>query len=223
MKTKLLLLMTSFFVSMHIDAVSVNYGTATEQNKRPYQEDRYKHARIRNNNSVVLGSFFGVYDGHGGQKTSGFLAQNLHDKFARRLRYGNSIKTALHRAFLSADRDACKNYVDGSTAVAIYLDNDTNILYYAWVGDSRLFVNNGPATKDHKPNDPQEKERIEQAGGKVELLGVPRVNGLAVARAIGDEPIKRLGRKQVIATPEYGQYQLTPDNEFMILASDGIW
>lgn len=216
--------MTSFLFSISAIAVDLKYGLATEQNQRDYQEDRYTYAApIRDSNHRKVGKFFGVYDGHGGYKTSTFLQQQLHDKFARRLRRSNNIETALKGAFLSADWQARKNYADGSTAVAVYLDNDTNILHYAWVGDTRLLVHNGPATKDHKPNDPQEKERIEKAGGKVEIYGVPRVNGLAVARAIGDESIKRLGRKQVIATPEYGQYQLTSANEFMILASDGIW
>jgi protein phosphatase 1L len=224
MKTKLFLLLASFLFSVNVNAVDLKYGVATEQNRRDHQEDRHRCAiSIRDNKHRNVGKFFGVYDGHGGSKTSSFLAEHLHYTFSRRLRRDNNIAKALNGAFLSIDWQAIKYYSDGSTAVAAYLDNETNILHYAWAGDSRLVVHNGPATKDHKPNDPQEKERIEKAGGKVEFYGVPRVNGLAVARAIGDKSAKKAGKGQVIATPEYDQYQLTPANEFMILASDGIW
>lgn len=223
MKTKLLLLITSFFVSMNSYAVSVNYGSATDQNQRPYQEDRHRYASIRDSRGEKRGNFFGIYDGHGGDKTATLLQQHLHEDFAQRLRAKRSIKSSFVSAVLKNDNRALHNYSDGSTALAVYLDNSTNILHYAWAGDTRLAVHAGPATQDHKPDSPQEKERIEKAGGKIELYGVPRVNGLAVARSIGDKPIKRAGKGQVIATPEYGQYQLTKDNEFMILASDGLW
>lgn len=109
-------------------------------------------------------------------------------------------------------------------------------MHAAWVGDSRLVVecNGGVgfATEDHKPDRPDERDRIENgAYGKVYMNGVWRVLGLAVSRSIGDRPVKNadIGRKnggfpgRVIADPEYAQYQLTPDNNFAIIASDGLW
>jgi hypothetical protein len=49
-------------------------------------------------------------------------------------------------------------------------------------------------TKDHHPNREDERNRVEAAGGYVlEWAGVYRVNGeLALSRAIGDVPYKRL-------------------------------
>lgn len=42
-------------------------------------------------------------------------------------------------------------------------------------------------SKDHKPNNPKEVERIEKAGGFVRVLDAPRVDGaLALSRAFGD-------------------------------------
>jgi serine/threonine protein phosphatase PrpC len=223
MKTKLLLLMASFLFSVNAIAVPVQFGMATAQNKRDYQEDRYTYASIKDSKGKRLGNFFGVYDGHGGDQVSTLLNNEFHDSFSRKLNNGDSEEQAFNSTFAHIERKALRFFPDGSTAVVAYIDKITNILHYAWVGDSRLVVYGGPATVDHKPDNPLEKKRIENAGGKVEFYGVPRVNGLAVSRSIGDLSIKRAGEGQVIATPEYGQYQLTPANEFMILASDGLW
>lgn len=47
-------------------------------------------------------------------------------------------------------------------------------------------------TQDHHPDRDDERKRVEAAGGYVEWLGVPRVNGeIAVSRAIGDVSFKR--------------------------------
>ena len=50
------------------------------------------------------------------------------------------------------------------------------------------------ATKDHKPDDPEETRRIEKSGGFVSLppqTYIPRVNGqLALSRAFGDFQLK---------------------------------
>lgn len=46
-------------------------------------------------------------------------------------------------------------------------------------------------TVDHKPNNKDERERIENAGGVVIWAGTWRVGGvLAVSRAFGDKPLK---------------------------------
>ena len=49
-------------------------------------------------------------------------------------------------------------------------------------------------TRDHHPDREDERRRVEAAGGYVlEWAGVYRVNGeLALSRAIGDVPFKRL-------------------------------
>ena len=65
-------------------------------------------------------------------------------------------------------------------------------LYVGNVGDSRCIASiNGKAealSVDHKPGDPLERARIENAGGFVEFN---RVNGnLALSRAVGDFAFK---------------------------------
>ena len=77
-----------------------------------------------------------------------------------------------------------------------------------------------PLSIDHKPNTREERTRIEDAGGVVVWAGTWRVGGvLAVSRAFGDRPLKRY----VIPTPDIRDEQLQPEDEALILASDGLW
>ena len=83
---------------------------------------------------------------------------------------------------------------DGTTVVINILVY--NKLFSAHVGDSRAILVRGghgyAFTKDHKPNYPKERERIESLGGSVKKVGsVYRVdNNLSVARTLGDCPYK---------------------------------
>ena len=62
---------------------------------------------------------------------------------------------------------------DGSTAVTALVLGQK--LYVAWVGDSRALLLNSSnrvtwASVDHKPNRPDEMERVKKAGGVCILL-----------------------------------------------------
>ncbi|HSC24821.1 MAG TPA: PP2C family protein-serine/threonine phosphatase [Candidatus Babeliales bacterium] len=127
---------------------------------------------------------------------------------------------------MQAEKYALKHFNDGSTAVVVYID-DNNKLHCAWTGDSRAVLeSNGKlafATQDHKPDSPKELQRISKAGGTIYKHGVWRINGLAISRSIGDKPCKINAKGQIIAIPEYAAIQLTPENHFLIIASDGLW
>lgn len=99
------------------------------------------------------------------------------------------------------------------------------------VGDSRCVVGTTEATismtDDHKPNNEEEKQRIEKAGGFVMW---DRVNGeLAMSRALGDFRYKtdeRLTDKEylVICYPDVSTYVRTrAADQLMVLACDGVW
>ena len=140
----------------------------------------------------------------------------------------------------------------GSTAVAVKLiaSSEKTILISANVGDSRaVLCRAGKAidlTKDHKPNDPDERRRVEDLGGRVEWFGpvdakgrpvsvkrrtkngnshgfggVYRINrNLALSRAIGDRSELPFVSSQV----DIAQIELNDEkDEFVILASDGLW
>ncbi|KAF4620320.1 hypothetical protein D9613_000680 [Agrocybe pediades] len=95
------------------------------------------------------------------------------------------------------------------------------VLYSANAGDARgVLARSGRAvrlTYDHKGTDKQEAKRITDAGGFV-MSG--RVNGvLAVTRSLGDSSMKEF----VVGAPYTTETELCEDDEFLILACDGLW
>lgn len=101
-----------------------------------------------------------------------------------------------------------------------------------------------PLTNDHKPDRPDERQRILQAGGKVGCrqlvvgngpngpvrlpMGPMRIwyqvrgetMGLAMSRSLGDGIVHALG---VSADPELTEHLLDGEDLFLLLGSDGIW
>ncbi|MCL7027234.1 hypothetical protein MKW94_011341 [Papaver nudicaule] len=116
----------------------------------------------------------------------------------------------------------------GSTACVAIIRN--NQLVVANAGDSRCVISRkGQAynlSRDHKPELEVEKERILKAGG---FIHAGRVNGsLNLARAIGDMEFKQNkylpAEKQIVtASPDINTVELCDDDDFMVLACDGIW
>lgn len=126
----------------------------------------------------------------------------------------------------------------GCTALSIVKQGD--LMVVANVGDSRAVLGTTSddgaiaavqLTVDFKPNLPQEKERIRRCNGQVYCLpdepGVHRVwqpnresPGLAMSRAFGDYCVKECG---VISVPEVTQRRITSGDQFVILATDGVW
>jgi protein phosphatase PTC2/3 len=85
---------------------------------------------------------------------------------------------------------------------------------------------------DQNPDVPSEMERIINAGGFVTLPPGPGLSarvwldprctqiGLAMSRSIGDHAIATVG---VIAEPVVTYHDVTDEDEFLIVASDGVW
>ncbi|KAJ3790730.1 phosphatase 2C-like domain-containing protein [Lentinula aff. detonsa] len=106
-------------------------------------------------------------------------------------------------------------------AVRIPPENSRRVLYCANAGDARgVLCRAGKAvrlTYDHKGSDKQEAKRITDAGGFV--MG-GRVNGvLAVTRSLGDSSMKDF----VVGAPYTTETELCDEDEFLILACDGLW
>lgn len=117
----------------------------------------------------------------------------------------------------------------GTTAIVAVIHG--NKLYVANVGDSRcVLFRSGkaiPLSTDHKPEDTEEFKRIENAGAKVTDEG--RVNGgLNLSRALGDHVYKQNNsltpeEQAITANPELREMELSREDEFLVLACDGIW
>mmetsp|Transcript_101412 Transcript_101412/g.295474 ORF Transcript_101412/g.295474 Transcript_101412/m.295474 type:complete len:553 (+) Transcript_101412:61-1719(+) len=200
---------------------------------------------------------FGVLDGHGGSRAARLAAQQLPAALAQasRTASGSSdmLTKAVQKAFIDLDttlREALESGTrkdnSGSTCVAAGLcpaeGGEGFQCFIANAGDSRgLLVshNAGSATakellasRDHKPGCPDERARIEQAGGFVRGVGfggeVPRLDGnLAVSRGFGDfmfkqDASKHPSEQKVSCVPElfFGNLQR---GDFIVLACDGIF
>ena len=127
-------------------------------------------------------SFFGIFDGHGGETCSEYLRDNLHNLLCHNNEFfPENIPEALKLAFEKADKNFLENYslnkkkemIDKSGSCAVILVLVDNKIYIANAGDSRCLLSlNGckkfiEVTKDHKPNSSDEKKRIELFGGKI--------------------------------------------------------
>ncbi|XP_039165862.1 probable protein phosphatase 2C 73 [Eucalyptus grandis] len=130
------------------------------------------------------------------------------------------------------------SFCSGSTAVTMIKQGDHLVI--ANLGDSRAVLctrgqKNQPVpiqlTVDLKPNIKSEADRIKKCKGRVFAMDeepevfrvwLPDENcpGLAMARAFGDFCLKDYG---LISTPEVSYRKLTPDDEFVVLATDGVW
>ena len=153
------------------------------------------------------------------------------------------------QTFKNADLEMIKHTefdhdFSGTTCNLVFQFN--KYLICASVGDSRGIIiydqNNTntyqgifPISNDHKPNLPQEYERILQSGGIVDKLtdqfgckvGPYRVHkngltypGLAMSRSLGDFQAKDCG---VITKPEIIEYNVNHSSKYMVICSDGVW
>jgi serine/threonine protein kinase/serine/threonine protein phosphatase PrpC len=122
----------------------------------------------------------------------------------------------------------------GSTATVLVRissgHEDETVLVVGSVGDSRAVMcclsDGSPMSmsKDHKPDVPVEKHRIEANGGFIEKRGVWRVQGhLAISRSFGDLELKK--QNLLVSTPSFANYSCGAVQHclFVILASDGVW
>ena len=223
--------------------------------KKTNQDNFFIFKNFLNNVSY---SYIGVCDGHGifGQDISSYLINNLPQNL------NNDLLNQNVKNISSEKLQKISNYIDSSfIQTNIKLNTDERIdstfsgstcssMIYSPkkiitinVGDSRCVLgkyNNEKwfpkiLTRDHKPNEPDEMDRIISSGGIVEPLkdsygnfvGPERVwkkegevPGLAMSRSFGDEVGHEVG---IIVSPEINEYEFVNEDKFIILASDGIW
>ncbi|XP_047977095.1 probable protein phosphatase 2C 24 [Salvia hispanica] len=190
--------------------------------------------------------YFGVYDGHGCSHVATKCKERLHEMVKEELLVGedrdssNWWKCVMERSFTRMDKEAvawnenvatasCRCELQmpecdavGSTAVVAVV-SPCNIVV-ANCGDSRaVLCRSGkaiPLSTDHKPDRPDEMNRIQAAGGRVIFWEGARVLGvLAMSRAIGDNYLK----PYVSCEPEVTITERSEEDECLILASDGLW
>eukprot|EP00808_Paulinella_micropora_P018718 g22036.t1 len=204
--------------------VGPHAGVHSIQGARPHMEDTY-HADWRTNKNY---EYYAVFDGHGGFRAADFGALNLHKFIEQSWKTNADPEACLAAAFQELDNRwlieaQYHGHDDGSTAIVAFISQ--GVLYVANVGDSRGILCSAnqtvtPMSRDHKPSRPDEKHRIESLGGRIIYYGTWRVEGvLAVTRAIGDRRLKKF----VSAVPEVISHELMDGDNFLILATDGVW
>lgn len=201
---------------------------------------------------------FGVMDGHGGEHVAHFCEHYLPLEIGKGKSSDSS--AALADAFLRMDElldgelrgelhefararnegitGKCGVNPDwtGCTANVCLIRPDC--ITVANAGDSRsVLCRSGqavPLSEDHKPNNPEERSRIQRAGGVVERQQIGeivqyRVNGgLNLSRSIGDLEYKRNGnlppaQQMISAMPDVATFDREAGDEFVIIACDGVW
>lgn len=176
--------------------------------------------------------FYGVYDGHGGSRVAYACRDRLHKLLAAEMEMKRGRTAAemnweymMVESFSKMDDEVNETDIVGSmgstAVVAVVGDKE---IVVANCGDSRAVLSRGgaavPLSDDHKPDRPDELERIQHSGGRVIDWNGQRVLGvLATSRSIGDKQLK----PYVIAKPEVIVHKRDGIEEFMILASDGLW
>ncbi|CAO3614200.1 unnamed protein product [Mucor hiemalis] len=185
--------------------------------------------RFRNRDDECL---FGLFDGRKHSKTgcrlTRFLNDNLTYHFTNELeknKNDETIVSALRRTFLALEKEFGSMDTDekdlGASALLCYITGTK--LYVANVGDALAVLsrNIGQAheiTQKHIPLNPSEISRIRAAGGYVSNSGLLN-DELNVSRSFGYYHLIPV----VNANPFISTINLAENDEFVILASRGLW
>ena len=198
-------------------------------------------------NSGEIEYTFGVFDGHGLQ--GHFVSQAIKQFLTNCSYFDFDTQPMILSVFSSLSSNINNSkYFDsidsGSTVILVHINSKKIISINC--GDSRAILitkrnnsnylnrrNNNiiELSRDHKPDIPEEKIRIERSGGRVDKIygmGPYRVwfknedfPGLAMSRSIGDRLAHRVGVSDIPEIKEFNIDENTP--LAVVLASDGVW
>ncbi|CAI0556360.1 unnamed protein product [Linum tenue] len=206
--------------SKELEVRGRNFCLASKKGRREVMEDGY--GVVADIHGDTKQGFFAVVDGHGGRAAMEYVAENLGKNIVEAMDGGEvMVEEAIRKGYSVTDKGFLSQGVSsGACAASVVMKNGE--MHIANVGDCRVILSkNGvaaPLTVDHRLSTRQdERQRIENLGGYVHC---DRVQGsLAISRAIGDLHLK----EWVISDPEITKLPITPDCQFLIMASDGLW
>ena len=195
-------------------------------------------------------NYYCVLDGHG--ELGHFVSRRCRENFPQFIRGANH-DTKKAFAMMQNDLNNCDFDVRCSGATCVLACLVGNRLAVSNCGDSRAVLGrrapNGSyvavaLSHDHKPDRPEERKRILSCGGHLGCrqvlvsqgargpvtmpVGPCRVwyqyrgdtLGLAMSRSLGDSIVHRSG---VSADPEVLEYVVEDYDDFIIMATDGVW
>mmetsp|Transcript_52908 Transcript_52908/g.113430 ORF Transcript_52908/g.113430 Transcript_52908/m.113430 type:complete len:662 (-) Transcript_52908:95-2080(-) len=239
------------------EILSVRFGAEAWAGMQQQMQDRY----TMNESLEECGVFFGIFDGHGGSQVAEMVSKMLHRNLLvvyKQMKIQPSsrdekIVQAVKKAFLQTDKEILEGATRkglatvGTTAVVLILHGNPKLnvplrLVVGHVGDSKAILCRGgeaiPLTKDHKPDSPEEKRRVEKAGGLIlQVRGTWRVaasanpnsnrnkreyQGLGMTRSIGDMYFKTPS-PLVVAEPDVTVHQMNEKDMSVVLGTDGVF
>ena len=213
-------------------------------NPRKLNQDRYWNDDLHGTGM----KYIGVADGHGmnGHGIAELVKNQLPRLLSIQPALADDPKSALVKAHSEMDTSIKKSGIEtsfsGTTSTSVLISGTK--LLCANLGDSRALLGYSDKgidwrlkqlSRDHKPDDGEEKARIIAAGGRVMSykgangisIGPPRVwlknqdsPGLAMSRSFGDSVASTVG---VSTEPEITEYNMGPSDKIIIVASDGVW
>ena len=195
----------------------------------------------------VVSSFFGVYDGHGGDFCAKYAAAHFHVTLAARLRATYTATRALpvcksHSTsadvLSSADIERCyaeafaaldeelqdfdESSESGSTAVTCLVRQyrGRTTFHIANVGDSRaIFCCNGQTSRLSVDHKATNKDEVKRIRDLNGIIVNKRVAGsIAVTRALGQADEKKF----ITSAPHIESLEVASDDAVLVLVSDGI-
>ena len=176
-------------------------------------------------------SLFGVFDGHGGDKTAIHCKEHLPEllKNTLEMHLGKGIRL---NGIFNAVKEVCLKLhqtapnISGTTALFAFCIQDD--WYIASVGDSRgIIIHDSPIamTYDASAADPYFQEKVSLRGGKMYFnKGVTRVDGtlrLSLTNTLGD----KIDELLLTQTPTINVFQVPKNAEkkiYLLLCSDGV-
>lgn len=195
-------------------------------------------------------SIFCVLDGHG--EHGHLVSRKCRENFPNHIR-ASSLDMRRAFSMMQNDLMSCDFDVRCSGATCVMAIVSGGRLAVSNCGDSRAVLGRrSPSgaiiahalTSDHKPDKPEERKRILGCGGHLGCrhvvvnqngkgptsvpVGPCRVwyqhrgetLGLAMSRSLGDSIVHKCG---VSAEPETLEHTLDEQDEFMVVATDGVW
>ncbi|KAK9543930.1 hypothetical protein V6Z77_010056 [Aspergillus fumigatus] len=177
-------------------------GGASAQGTRPSQQDQYMITPPQEIPKMTIHdelAIFAVFDGHGSRK----VAQHAKRHISELLFEGDALQAgrfedAIRQAIQKEEEtllEECqegedKFAISGSTVSVVIVNLNNGVMVHVLMGECDITGQLETAhrlTQDHKPENPKEKERIEDAGGVVNYASeTARIGALNMSRALGD-------------------------------------
>jgi protein phosphatase 1L len=203
--------------------------------RRDANEDRHNIILNidKNDNSINSINLFGIYDGHGGSWVSSYLENNLPNYYLNKKFVPPFLSDYHTRVFEIIQSQLLKNsdnygYSMGSTCLLniMHKFEDSIHMNIVNLGDSRLVIvykndTSKQITTDHKPDDINEKKRLEIMGGDVykDSEGVYRIGDLSLSRAFGDGD----NAPYISQKPDVFYKKICSETKYIVMACDGLW